>query len=361
MATVKISTLPGAATLTGTEEVPAVQSAATVKTTAQAIADIAITAVVAGAPASLNTLDELAAAINDDPAFSATVSTALGLKADLASPTFTGSPAAPTQTAGDNTTKLATTAFVKTAVEAAITGLSWKQAVRVATTGAGTLSTDFENGDTIDGVVLATGDRILIKDQAAPTENGIYIVAASGAPARSLDADSGTELVNASVYVSEGTANEETQWTCATNAPITVGVTNITFSQLVSGGGTTVAIDPIWDTKGDLAVATGPNAASKLPIGTDGQVLTADSAETTGVKWATPASGSVATDTIFDAKGDLPVGTGANTSAKLTVGTDGQVLTADATEATGVKWATPVASTLNIGLILALSAVSTIL
>lgn len=298
MATVKISTLPGAATLTGTEEVPAVQSAATVKTTAQAIADIAITAVVAGAPTGLNTLDELAAAINDDPAFSATVSTALGLKADIASPTFTGSPAAPTQTAGDNTTKLATTAFVKTAVEAAITGLSWKQAVRVATTGAGTLSTDFENGDTIDGVVLATGDRILIKDQSTASENGIYTVAASGAPTRATDADVGSELVNASVYVSEGTVNADTQWTCSTNAPITVGSTSLSFVQLTSGGGSTVATDTIWDAAGDLAVGSGANTASRLPIGTSLQQLRVN-AGATALEWATISGSSGDTSTAL--------------------------------------------------------------
>jgi hypothetical protein len=51
------------------------------------------------------------------------------------------------------------------------------------------------------------------------------------------------------------------------------------------------------------------------------------------------SGGDVATDTIWDAKGDLAVGTGADTAAVLTVGTDGHVLTADAAEVTGVKWA----------------------
>jgi hypothetical protein len=92
-----------------------------------------------------------------------------------------------------------------TYVDAKLAGLSWKQAVRAATTAAGTLATSFENGDAIDGVTLATGDRILIKNQATASENGIYVVNASGAPTRATDADAGAELVNATVYVSEGT------------------------------------------------------------------------------------------------------------------------------------------------------------
>lgn len=102
-----------------------------------------------------------------------------------------------------------------------------------------------------------------------------------------------------------------------------------------------VATDTIWDTKGDLAVASGADAASKLVVGSDGQILIADSTQTLGVKWGAAPSGSVATDTIFDAKGDLPVGTGSDASARLAVGSNGQVLTADSTQSTGVKWATP--------------------
>lgn len=124
----------------------------------------------------------------------------------------------------------------KTYVDAAINGLSWKQSVRAATTVAGTLASSFENGDAIDGVTLATGDRILIKNQASGTENGIYTVNASGAPTRASDADTGAELVNASVYISEGSTLADTQWTCSTNAPITIGVTSITFAQVTGGG-----------------------------------------------------------------------------------------------------------------------------
>lgn len=133
--------------------------------------------------------------------------------------------------------RLASQKAIKSYVDNALTGLHWKQAVRVATTTNGTLSTAFANGQTVDGVTLATGDRILIKNQTTATDNGIYIVAASGSPTRATDADTGAELVNATVFVSEGTTNADTQWTCSNNSTPTLGVTNITFVQ-VAGAGT---------------------------------------------------------------------------------------------------------------------------
>jgi hypothetical protein len=131
-----------------------------------------------------------------------------------------------------------TDAVTKQYVDALLQGLTWKNAVRAATTAAGTLATSFANASVIDGVTLATGNRILIKNQAAPAENGIYVVAASGAPTRATDADLAAELVNATVYVSEGTVNADTAWTSTANAPITLGTTSLPFVQ-VGGGGTT--------------------------------------------------------------------------------------------------------------------------
>jgi microcystin-dependent protein len=80
-----------------------------------AYADAAVAALVDSAPATLNTLDELALALGDDANFATTTATAIGLKAPLASPALTGTPTAPTASAGTNTTQIATTEFVQVA------------------------------------------------------------------------------------------------------------------------------------------------------------------------------------------------------------------------------------------------------
>lgn len=128
----------------------------------------------------------------------------------------------------------------KQQLDAAVRGLSWKTAVKAATTTNGTLATAYANGQTIDGVTLATNDRILIKNQTTQTENGIYTVNASGAPTRALDADSTTELDSATVTVQQGTSNADTVWTQTTNAP-TVGSSNIVWAQVGAGSGVGVA------------------------------------------------------------------------------------------------------------------------
>ncbi|HCN9178997.1 TPA: phage tail protein, partial [Escherichia coli] len=80
----------------------------------------AITALIGGAPATLDTLKEIAAAINNDPKFSTTINNALALKAPLSSPALTGTPTAPTAAQSANNTQIATTAFVKSAIAAMV-------------------------------------------------------------------------------------------------------------------------------------------------------------------------------------------------------------------------------------------------
>ncbi|MCA8595993.1 tail fiber protein [Escherichia coli] len=80
----------------------------------------AITALINGAPGTLDTLKEIAAAINNDPNFSTTINNALALKAPLASPALTGIPTAPTAAQGTNNTQIATTAYVRAAISALV-------------------------------------------------------------------------------------------------------------------------------------------------------------------------------------------------------------------------------------------------
>lgn len=104
------------------------------------------------------------------------------------------------------------------------------------------------------------------------------------------------------------------------------------------GGSGNVATDIIWDAKGDLAAGTGANAAARLPVGANGQVLVADSTQTTGLRWGT-LSGSVAIDPLWDAKGDLAVGLADNLASRLPVGANGQMIVADSGQTLGMRWA----------------------
>lgn len=127
-------------------------------------------------------------------------------------------------------------AATKIYVDNLINGIKWKSPVRAATTVNGTLATAFANGQTIDGVVLATNDRILIKDQSAGAENGIYIVQASGAPTRATDYDANSEVEQSAVYVKEGTANADQGFILTNDGAITVGTTALVFVQFTGLG-----------------------------------------------------------------------------------------------------------------------------
>lgn len=162
---------------------------------------------------------------------------------------------------------LSMTGTTLSASGATLDTLDFKASVRLATTAAGTLATDFENGDVIDTKTLVTGDRILIKNQADPTENGIYTVNVSGAPTRATDFDVDAEVTaNAFVWVEDGDANIDTGWVLTTNNPITVGATGLTFvkftglGQITAGDGLTKSGDTIsvWlDTNSGLGFSGG--------------------------------------------------------------------------------------------------------
>lgn len=183
------------------------------------------------------------------------LTTDLSSKAPLASPALTGTPTAPTASAGTNSTQIATTAYTDAAVSTAVQGIKAKSAVRVATTVTGTLATAYQNTSVIDGVTLATGDRILLKNQSTGAENGIYTVNASGAPTRATDADASSEISGLYVFVQEGTTLADTGWLCTNDGTITLGTTALTFVQFSSAGVITAG-NGLTKTGNSLAIDT---------------------------------------------------------------------------------------------------------
>jgi hypothetical protein len=132
-------------------------------------------------------------------------------------------------------------AATKSYVDASSQGLDVKQSVRAATTANITL-----NGlQSVDGVSLVAGDRVLVKNQSTASANGIY-VAGTGTWTRATDADTSAKVTpGLFAFAEEGTTNADSGWVLTTDAPITLGTTGLAFSQfsgagqIVAGGGLT--------------------------------------------------------------------------------------------------------------------------
>jgi hypothetical protein len=169
------------------------------------------------------------------------LTTDLGSKLSLSGGTMTGAVAMGTnKITGLGTPTDSTDATNKAYVDAVTEGLHIHPSVVAATTANITLASELENGDTLDGVTLATGNRVLVKNQTTQSENGIYIVSASGAPSRATDFDSPAEIDGGDfVFVTGGTANDNTGWV-QVNTVGTVGTDAIAFTQF-SGAGTYTA------------------------------------------------------------------------------------------------------------------------
>lgn len=155
-------------------------------------------------------------------------------------------------------------AATKGYVDGKVEGLSPKAAVRAATTGSVTLS----GTQTIDGVSLTAGDRVLVKNQSSAADNGVYIVGV-GSWSRAPDADTWDKLVGAYVFATEGTTNGDLAFVCTSDGGGTLGSTNVDFdtfqsaTDLTAGDGLTksgnelsvqVAGDGLTTASGSLAL-----------------------------------------------------------------------------------------------------------
>ncbi len=165
-------------------------------------------------------------------------------------------------------------------VDGVAQGLDIKDSVVATTTANGTLSSAFANGQSIDGVTLQTGDRILIKNQTTASQNGIYNVNASGAPSRTTDMATGSNAAGAFVFVEEGTVNAENGFTCTTDTgSAVVGTNNLTFAQF-SGAGQIIAGDGLE--KSGNTLSTDLKANGGLVIESTELALKLDASSITG-------------------------------------------------------------------------------
>jgi len=155
----------------------------------------------------------------------------------------------------------------------------YKDSCRVATTTNGTLSSAFANGQTIDGVTLATGNRILIKNQTDSKKNGIYTVNATGAPTRAIDANSSSKVTSGLfTSVSEGTANADKSFVLTTNDAIVLDTTALAFAEITAGtADNSVTLAKMAGiARGKIIVGDASGDPSYLSAGANGKILVAD-------------------------------------------------------------------------------------
>ena len=154
-------------------------------------------------------------------------------------------------------------AATKNYVDQAVAGLRTRIIAEAATTANINLTTDLENGDTLDGVTLVTGDRVLVKDQTDATENGLYIVVASGAASRDPEHDTIAELSGGMVVVNQGTANDNKIFLCTTDSDATIGISNITYTIITPANVGTVTSVAVADAgSSEFTVANSPITSS---------------------------------------------------------------------------------------------------
>jgi hypothetical protein len=280
----------------------------------------------------------------------------------------------------------------KVYVDSAIVGISWKQPVV-----AGTLSSNItlSGAQSIDGVSVVAGNRVLVKNQTDQSQNGIY-VAATGAWSRAPDADTWDELVSALVFIESG-SQAGTAWYCPIQPGGTLGTTSITWSNFsiagtyYAGTGLSLIANTFSITNTGVAAATygSASAVPTIAVNAQGQITSAsntniaiagsaitsgtiDSARIsgsysgittvgtlTGLTVSSTINGSItgnaatatsattaasATSLIGGATGSIPYQITAGATTFLAAGSNGQVLTL----ASGVpSWATPTTGTVT--------------
>jgi hypothetical protein len=154
-------------------------------------------------------------------------------------------------------------AATKNYVDQAVAGLRTRTIAECASTANVNLTNGLEAGDSIDGVTLVAGDRVLLKDQTDSTENGLYLAVSSGAASRDPEHDSIAELSGGMVVVNQGSTNDNKIFLCTTDNTGSVGSTAITYTVITpSNVGTVTSVGVADSGSSEFTVANSPITSS---------------------------------------------------------------------------------------------------
>ena len=241
------------------------------------------------------------------------------------------------------------------AAAASAAGIFWKQPAKAASVGNLTLS----GTQTVDGISLSVGDRVLVKDQSSAATNGVYVVASS-TWARSVPLNTWDEFVGAALIVSQGSVNADTAWISTVDAGGSLGTTAITFAAFG-----VAAVNFVVDTYASgadftagstthLDVSAAPGSEQNVTVTFDGVTQHHSTYSLSGVRVTfssaiptntlsveiksgsslgvgTPSDGTVTTSKIADANvTTAKIADNAVTLAKMASGTDGNIISYDA-------------------------------
>jgi hypothetical protein len=254
-----------------------------------------------------------------------------------------------------------------TYVDNAVAGLRTRIIAECASTANVVISSALEAGDTIDGITLVAGDRVLLKDQSTATENGLYLAVASGAASRDPEHDTIAELSGGMVVVNQGTANDNKIFLCTTDTDATLGSTSITYTTItpqnvgtitsitagtgLSGGAITSSGTIAIDTATTVDKTTAQTLTNKTLTSPKINEDVAVTSTATELNLLDGVSGLVQADltklAAIDAtaaeinlldglsRGSIIYGNASAATAILTKGTAGQFLTTDGTD---ISW-----------------------